>query len=53
VDGKRIALILDKELIQKINNYRRNHPDMPSMSEAIRDLLRECLDTLYSGDPEG
>ena len=48
-DSKRktIAISLPKELLDQVNNYRRNHPDVPNLSQAIRTLIKESLDCFH------
>jgi metal-responsive CopG/Arc/MetJ family transcriptional regulator len=42
-EGKRISMIIDRQLYQAIEEWRRHQPDLPSKSEAIRRLLRKAL----------
>jgi metal-responsive CopG/Arc/MetJ family transcriptional regulator len=34
---------MDEELLQEIDNYRRQQPDLPNRAEAIRRLVRSAL----------
>jgi len=37
------SISLDNKIIEAIDNYRRNQPKIPKLSEAIRDLLWKSL----------
>ena len=37
------SISLDDKILEAIDNYRRNQPKIPKLSEAIRDLLWESL----------
>ena len=42
-DKPKILVVVDDELIERLDNYRRNSKRIPSKSEAVRTLLDEAL----------
>jgi hypothetical protein len=43
-ETKRIALVVDKEWLKRIADWRRLQPEMPTTSDAIRKLVDWALD---------
>jgi hypothetical protein len=41
---KKIALVVDDAWLQRIADWRRLQPEMPTMSDAIRRLVDQALD---------
>jgi metal-responsive CopG/Arc/MetJ family transcriptional regulator len=39
----KILVVLDDDLIERLDNYRRQCKQIPSKSEAVRTLLNEAL----------
>lgn len=39
----KVLIVLDEELIERLDDYRRSTKQIPSRSEAIRTLLDEAL----------
>ena len=42
-DKPKILVIVDDEIIERLDNYRRHKKRIPSKSEAVRTLLDEAL----------
>ncbi len=43
-ETKRIALVVDKEWLKRIAEWRRLQPEMPTTSDAIRKLVDWAID---------
>jgi hypothetical protein len=43
VHPKRLLLAVNEEFLDSIDSWRRDQPDIPSRSEAIRRLVEEAL----------
>jgi len=48
----KILLIVDYALLERIENYRRSRPVIPSRNEAIRQLLDEALSRFENSEKE-
>jgi hypothetical protein len=46
---QRIQLVVSKGQVRKIDEWRRQQPDLPSRSEAIRRLIDAGLDSVSNG----
>ena len=42
-DVRRVTLALPVPTLRKIDNWRRNEPDLPNVSEALRRLIEKGL----------
>jgi metal-responsive CopG/Arc/MetJ family transcriptional regulator len=42
-DKPRIMVVVEEELLEDLDDYRRSQKQIPSRSEAIRQLLKEGL----------
>ena len=42
-DKPKILVVVDDELVERLDNYRRDSKRIPSKSEAVRTLLDESL----------
>lgn len=43
VDTEQVTLRLSREILQKLDDWRREQPDLPNRPEAIRRILGENL----------
>jgi metal-responsive CopG/Arc/MetJ family transcriptional regulator len=52
---KRLQLIAPVDWLKRIDAWRRHHPNLPSRSEAIRELVTQALDAAETrkGKPKG
>lgn len=41
----RLGLVIEPSLVEKVDEWRRSEPDLPSRSEAVRRLLIQSLET--------
>ncbi|MDN3627233.1 hypothetical protein [Methylobacterium isbiliense] len=49
-ETERLQLLAPKSLMHRINDWRRQQPDLPNLSEAVRRLVEAGLD---AADREG
>ena len=46
-ETKRLGIILSKELLDKIDSYRKDAPGIPGRTNAIRNLIQLGLETYW------
>jgi hypothetical protein len=49
--AKRIALVVSEDWLRKVGDWRRVQPDFPTLSDAIRRLVDQALDTPKGDKP--
>jgi metal-responsive CopG/Arc/MetJ family transcriptional regulator len=50
---QRIQLVISRGQVREIDEWRRQQPDLPSRSEAIRRLIEAGLNAEMSNGPKG
>jgi metal-responsive CopG/Arc/MetJ family transcriptional regulator len=47
VDTEAVTIRMDREMLRAIDEFRRQHPDLPSRPEVVRRVMAKWLDETF------